>query len=111
MRGWGRGLRRAIGTWYTNMDERRLAYQLVKYRQRNGWTHTDTLRKAHPNPLNETQGTMFKWVTKNAESDWVNAEAQPGHDALAFIWAFEQAQKAGDLKTILNLIQDYDLAP
>ncbi|MDQ7037530.1 MAG: TROVE domain-containing protein [Anaerolineae bacterium] len=68
MRGWGRGLRRAVGAWYANMDNRRIAYQLVKYRQRNGWTHTDTLRKAHPTPLNETQGAIFKWVTKRDEA-------------------------------------------
>lgn len=45
-RGWGRSLRRAIARWYTSRDPRALAYQLVKYRQRNGWSHRDVLRKA-----------------------------------------------------------------
>src|SRR5690606_26025891 len=41
MRGWGRNLRRLISSWYTTMDPSDLAYQLVKYRQRAGWTHRD----------------------------------------------------------------------
>ncbi|NJK33310.1 MAG: TROVE domain-containing protein, partial [Deltaproteobacteria bacterium] len=44
VRGWGRGLRRGIANWYQGHEARSLAYQLVKYRQRDGWTHTDTLR-------------------------------------------------------------------
>ncbi len=49
-RGWGRGLRRAIAAWYAadNFDADSLAYQLVKYRQREGWSHRDLLRLAHP---------------------------------------------------------------
>src|SRR6478735_449316 len=46
--GWGRGLRTAVGKWYTEKDADKLAYQLVKYRQREGWTHRDVLRKTHP---------------------------------------------------------------
>ena len=41
-RGWGRGLRRAIGQWYTHGKEaEQLAYQVTKYQQRNGWSHRD----------------------------------------------------------------------
>ena len=47
LRGWGRGLRRAIGAWYERED---VDYQLIKYRQRNGWTHRDLLRLSHPQP-------------------------------------------------------------
>jgi 60 kDa SS-A/Ro ribonucleoprotein len=47
-RGWGRGLRRAVGAWYQREDVDALAYQAVKYRQRDGWTHRDLLRLAHP---------------------------------------------------------------
>lgn len=47
-RGWGRGLRRAIGRWYTERDVDALAYQLAKYQQREGWSHRDLLRLSHP---------------------------------------------------------------
>lgn len=47
-RGWGRGLRRAVGDWYLGKEPDRLAYQVLKYRQREGWSHRDLLRLAHP---------------------------------------------------------------
>ena len=47
-RGWGRSLRRAIGGWYAAPSPESLAYQAVKYRQREGMTHRDLLRLAHP---------------------------------------------------------------
>ena len=47
-RKWGRSLRRLVGSWYKTKDVGALAYQVVKYRQRDGWTHRDLLRKAHP---------------------------------------------------------------
>lgn len=47
-RAWGRGLRTLIAGWYKDKEPDALAYQIVKYRQRGGWTHRDLLRKAHP---------------------------------------------------------------
>ena len=47
-RGWGRSLRRAVGRWYAAQAPERLAYQAVKYRQREGTSHRDLLRLAHP---------------------------------------------------------------
>lgn len=46
--GINRGLRREIGKWYTEKSADKLAYQLVKYRQREGYTHRDVLRLVHP---------------------------------------------------------------
>jgi 60 kDa SS-A/Ro ribonucleoprotein len=46
-RGWGRAARRAIGNWYDSQMPAVLANQLIKYRQRDGWTHADLLRLAH----------------------------------------------------------------
>jgi len=47
-RGWGRGLRRAVGDWYLAKEPDQLAYQVLKYRQREGWSHRDVLRLSHP---------------------------------------------------------------
>lgn len=47
LRGWSRGLRNGVGDFYSSRDEDQLAYQLIKYRQRNGWTHRDVLRLCH----------------------------------------------------------------
>lgn len=48
--GWGRSKRAAIKDWYEDKTDDQLAYQLVKYRQRNGWTHRDLLRISHAQP-------------------------------------------------------------
>jgi 60 kDa SS-A/Ro ribonucleoprotein len=45
-RGWGRGLRKAVCRWYTNKSPDALAYQVIKYRQRGGFSHRDALRLA-----------------------------------------------------------------
>jgi 60 kDa SS-A/Ro ribonucleoprotein len=49
-RGWGRGLRNAVARWYTERDPHDLALQLVKYQQREGWSHRDLLRLSKPRP-------------------------------------------------------------
>jgi 60 kDa SS-A/Ro ribonucleoprotein len=46
--GWGRAKRRAIAEWYQHKTPDSLAYQVVKYRQRDGWTHQDLFRLSHP---------------------------------------------------------------
>lgn len=49
-RGWGRALRRAVAEWYTDKSAMQVAYQVTKYRQREGWSHRDALRLAKPRP-------------------------------------------------------------
>lgn len=48
LRGFGRGLRTAIRDWYENRTPDQMAYQMVKYQARDGWSHADVLRQAHP---------------------------------------------------------------
>jgi 60 kDa SS-A/Ro ribonucleoprotein len=77
-RGWGRSLRRAIGGWYTGRSAESLAYQAVKYRQRDGMTHRDLLRLAHPagrvgagNPtleLTDEHRRLFEWIVRGGET-------------------------------------------
>lgn len=81
-RGWGRGLRRAIAAWYQREDVGALAYQAIKYRQRDGWTHRDLLRLAHPVPPSLIHDVLYKWITKGTVSDGL---------PLA-VFAFEAAQ-------------------
>lgn len=45
-RGWGRGLRRAVARWYTEKTPDQLAFQILKYKNRNDWSHRDILRLA-----------------------------------------------------------------
>lgn len=61
-RGWGRGLRRAVGGWYTSKLVDDLAYQMVKYRQREGWSHRDLLRLSHPVTAEVPRQGLFDWA-------------------------------------------------
>lgn len=63
-RGWGRALKRAVANWYLEKDHDKLALQLVKYKQRDGWSHRDLLRLSHPVGKNETQKAMFDYVCR-----------------------------------------------
>jgi 60 kDa SS-A/Ro ribonucleoprotein len=78
-RGWGRSLRRAVGRWYAARSVDALAYQAVKYRQREGVSHRDLLRLAHParavtagNPtldVSPDQARLFEWIVRGGETD------------------------------------------
>ncbi|MBS2006577.1 MAG: TROVE domain-containing protein [Cyanobacteria bacterium SZAS TMP-1] len=65
-RGWGRGLRTAVGKWYEAMPNEKLAVQLTKYRERNGWTHRDLLRLAHPKTEDAAKNALFGFAVKNS---------------------------------------------
>jgi len=58
-RGWGRGVRRAVARWYTAPAPRDLAYQILKYPQRDGWSHRDALRLAHPRPESDERRALL----------------------------------------------------
>lgn len=66
--GWSRGLRKAVGNWYVEKDLDQLAYQLVKYRSREGYTHRDVLRLTHPT-LHATKRPLINWVVKGEYGD------------------------------------------
>ena len=75
-RGWGRGVRSAVGRWYTRKSPGDLAYQLLKYQSRDGWAHRDALRLAHPKAPSTEHDVLFRFATKG----W---EAVAGSDALS----------------------------
>ncbi|HKT07857.1 MAG TPA: TROVE domain-containing protein [Gemmatimonadaceae bacterium] len=66
-RGWGRGVRRAVARWYTAKRPADLAYQVLKYRTRDGWSHADALRLAHPKAPSDTHHVLFKHVLDRGE--------------------------------------------
>jgi 60 kDa SS-A/Ro ribonucleoprotein len=62
LRGFGRGLRDAIAHWYTTKPIDKLAYQMLKYKQRNGWSHRDVLRLCHAQPINKKMDKLFAYA-------------------------------------------------
>lgn len=106
LRGWGRGLRRAVGHWYNARPARDLAYQALKYQQRDGWCHRDVLRLAHPQAPDDQHQTIYHWITKGWE--WVGEMPHPD-EALRQIWAFERAKRVDSEAALAELIRKYQL--
>ena len=63
-RGWGRGPRRAVATWYTSKPAPKVLHQVLKYRSRDGWAHRDALRLAHPKPPTVSHDIVFRYATR-----------------------------------------------
>ena len=104
-RGWGRGLREAVADWYNSKDATRLAYQVSKYRQRDGWTHADALRLAHPKAPTDAHNAIYRYVTQG----WEDVGPNPHPNGAKLLWAFETAQRASDASEICGLIRDYGI--
>lgn len=100
-RGWGRGLRRAVGHWYLDKDIQALAYQLVKYRQRGGWEHRDVLRLAHPKPDNIEVAQLLNWAVGKEK-----AESLP-----ELVNGFKELQAAKDDKEVVRILGNYQNLP
>lgn len=62
-RGWGRGLQKAVADWYTEPDVEKVAFQAVKYRSRENWSHRDLLRLCHPKTDESDRKALFEWIT------------------------------------------------
>lgn len=110
MRGWGPLLTRVVGEWYQTKEVQPLSYQMVKYQSRDGWSHQDILRLAHPKPMNHGQDTLFKWAVGKMD-DEIKAGAFATflpNDPLGLLYAIEAAKTAGEDQTVA-LINQYNL--
>ena len=104
LRGWGRGLRRAVAAWYEDKGADKLAYQFVKYQSRtvdgNTWSHRDVLRLAHPVPPTRAHDALFSWAV---------GKPLDGREVPALIQAYEAIKAAKTVKDVVRLIGEYKL--
>ena len=92
LRGWSRGLRTGVSKFYEKTEDQ-VAYGLVKYRQRNGWTHKDVLRLCHA----KSHPGLFKWAVGKGTSE------------NKIILAFEEIQKTDNEQRVIELLKEYNL--
>jgi 60 kDa SS-A/Ro ribonucleoprotein len=85
MRGFGKIVREAGKNWLSRDNVKDLAYQLLKYQQRQGFSHRDALRLFHVKPPTEQHNQLYNWVTKG----WENLPQEIPNDSLAQIWWYE----------------------
>ncbi len=92
VRGFGKIVREAGQKWLSREDVKGLAYQLLKYQQRQGFSHRDVLRLFHVKPPTEDHNQLFKWVIKG----WQDLPSQIPTNALAQIWWYEWLKRNPD---------------
>lgn len=109
LRGWSAGLRKAVAKWYTTKTDDKLAYQLVKYRNRAGFTHKDVLRLAHPKALTVSQNNLFKYAVDKLQFSINNGNFYIEERIPNIIAGFEMAIKITDLKNLCNIIETDNL--
>ncbi len=94
--GWGRAKRKAIAKWFESQPDQ-LAYQAVKYRQRNGWTLRDMMRLSHPTGVDERIGGFI-----------LGRETNPGGD---IIDGFQTMQLTTSISEVISTLQRYPNLP
>jgi 60 kDa SS-A/Ro ribonucleoprotein len=96
LRGWSRGLRKGVAKFYTSRTPEQLAYQLVKYRNREGFTHKDALRLSHPKSTDPKQNELFSYIVGKM------TEAETSSD---LIRAFGEAQSSTKHTELVDLLK------
>ena len=99
--GWGRTMKNTIAKWFNNKTADSLAYQVAKYKNREGWTARDLLRKSHPVAPTKAHNAVYKWVASQGEEVFDN-------DIPKFLWACNAIKEASE-KEAIKLIIDYRL--
>lgn len=123
MRGHGRGLRRALASWYTGKSADNLAYQMAKYMSREGWSNRDVLRLCHPVAPTPAHQSLFRWAVAGIGGmgprevtrgkDGLTKTYPPACELPAIINAFEEAKRTEDTpagrQTVIKLIREANL--
>lgn len=122
LRGFGPAVRKAVERWYTRWTPEQLAYEVVKYQQRDGWSHKDVFRLAHPRLPAEAQA-VARWavgaplgarsVARKNQGTAKGATEGASYGAVGklppIIRAYEQAQEAA-LGELISLIGVHGLS-
>lgn len=120
MRGWGKLPRAAVRGWVEAKGADGLAYQAVKYRQRDGWSLRDVLRTAHVRSTDPATRDVLGFISGNVghdygvrlESDHVGTEVSswsPSEITPNVIEGFLKAQRAKTPAETAALIREYNL--
>lgn len=98
--GWGRAKRQSVANWYEGKSMDNLAYQAVKYRQRNGWTHRDLFRLAHPKGVDQNVGNFILGKLSDSQTHSVNILA-----------GFQAMQKTTSANEVVKVLGEYKNLP
>lgn len=105
--GWGETKKRAVNNWLFGKTAEELAYQMVKYRMREGWTQHDLHHMAHPRG-NDKEGfnELFQWAKGNVTPESAGLEWNTYPD---IIRGFEYAQRSKSVSDVVAAIKQFKL--
>lgn len=98
--GWGRGTKRGVANWFNSKKVDDLAYQMVKYQSRDGFSSRDVLRLCHAKPADDGHDVVYRWITGNPVGDGVLPD---------IIEAFEHVKVAETEAEVIHAIHDFNL--
>lgn len=103
-RGWGSIFRKAIANWYQAKTPDQVAYQALKYQQRDGWSQKSLIKLSHPKAGDDAvRSNTYRYIVKGY------SEVKSDVPLPKVIEAFEQA-KTADKATLIKLITDHRLS-
>jgi 60 kDa SS-A/Ro ribonucleoprotein len=105
--GFGVVPKKGISAWYQNKSLNSLAYQLIKYRQRDGWTHHDVLSLAHVKAASIEENALYAYakylVDGNKKPEGQLPRAIEGYELIKGL------RTEDTIKEAVKLIVDYKL--
>ena len=112
LRGWGPAIRKAVASWYNDKPADSVAYQAVKYQQRNGWSHKDLLRLSHARTSDPQHNALYRWIVAGMDG-FENYKHRPikesANNLPAIVTAFEAAKRISNVRDVVKLIETFDL--
>jgi 60 kDa SS-A/Ro ribonucleoprotein len=109
-RRWGRGLRAAIAAWYNEKPIDKLTYQVIKYRERDGWSHKDLLRLSHPTAPTPEHDALYRWIVGGIEAlskESARGRAISPEHVPNGVRAFEALRAASNRKQVVAMIREH----
>lgn len=103
MQKWGRSVRKGFANWYNGKSPLKLAEQLTKYANRDGWTHRDVLRMVHVKPVSPTHDALFTDVVGKAKNVEIDA------NVAEYMAAVEELKQTKTVSRAVALIQEHNL--
>jgi len=100
---WGSSAQRMVSDWYNKKQDKALVYQLIKYRNRNGWRHEDVFSLSHPKPQNDFREQLYRWVVGKGPLPFIFGDAT-SFEAMAQLEAFNTAQKTTREEELIHAI-------
>lgn len=103
----GRMLHRAVSKWYNEKSVDAVAFQMIKYRERNGWSHKNVHQLHHPSAISriDTDGH----ASRCALYKWARGLSYDSHALPDKILAFNRVQEDVTKKYRLELIKAHKL--